>query len=271
MFDWSNRVIGWQDPDYARRRRSTAPAGRTLAREALALRPEPDADGRMPDPRTASRHARPLRLRRLLAEEQARALPATTSCRSCWRSATRTGAATATSASRSSRTSSGSLPSPATRPCATASPEDSSRCSSTPSPASTAGRAGRHTGCGGGDAALVDARHGVSPDGDARHRAAGSRWRRRQGRRVLRLGQPRRGRLRATPTASTSGASPEPTWPSAAGRTSASAPTSPGCRCARSCASCSRRTVWIESAGEPVRLRSNFQRGVKRLPIRWTV
>jgi cytochrome P450 len=30
------------------------------------------------------------------------------------------------------------------------------------------------------------------------------------------------------------------------------------------------RTTWIETAGAPVRLRSNFQRGVKRLPIRWT-
>ena len=29
------------------------------------------------------------------------------------------------------------------------------------------------------------------------------------------------------------------------------------------------RTSWIEAAGEPALLRSNFQRGVKRLPIRW--
>jgi cytochrome P450 len=31
-----------------------------------------------------------------------------------------------------------------------------------------------------------------------------------------------------------------------------------------------RRTSWIEGAGDPSYLRSNFQRGVKRLPIRWT-
>ena len=31
-----------------------------------------------------------------------------------------------------------------------------------------------------------------------------------------------------------------------------------------------RRTRSIELDGEPVLLRSNFQRGVKRLPIRWT-
>lgn len=30
------------------------------------------------------------------------------------------------------------------------------------------------------------------------------------------------------------------------------------------------RTSWIEATGEPSFLRSNFQRGVKRLPIRWT-
>jgi cytochrome P450 len=26
----------------------------------------------------------------------------------------------------------------------------------------------------------------------------------------------------------------------------------------------------IEPGGEPIRLRSNFQNGIKRLPIRWT-
>jgi cytochrome P450 len=51
MFDWSNRVIGYQDPDYAVS--AVASAGATeLARRALAVRPEPDAQGRMPDPRT---------------------------------------------------------------------------------------------------------------------------------------------------------------------------------------------------------------------------
>jgi cytochrome P450 len=29
------------------------------------------------------------------------------------------------------------------------------------------------------------------------------------------------------------------------------------------------RTTWLEAAGEPVWLQSNFQRGVKRLPITW--
>jgi cytochrome P450 len=32
-----------------------------------------------------------------------------------------------------------------------------------------------------------------------------------------------------------------------------------------------RRTSWLEAAGPPSYLRSNFQRGVKRLPLRWTV
>lgn len=51
MFDWSNRVIGFQDAEYAVS--DTAGAGSTdLAREALRLRPKPGPDGRMPDPRT---------------------------------------------------------------------------------------------------------------------------------------------------------------------------------------------------------------------------
>lgn len=52
LFDWSNRVIGFQDPDYATSAAFDPGTGTDLAREALALRPEPDADGRMPDPRS---------------------------------------------------------------------------------------------------------------------------------------------------------------------------------------------------------------------------
>jgi cytochrome P450 len=52
LFDWSNRVIGYQDPDYAASAEFDLEAGTDLAREALRLRPSPDADGRMPDPRT---------------------------------------------------------------------------------------------------------------------------------------------------------------------------------------------------------------------------
>lgn len=51
MFDWGNRVIGFQDPDYAASDTPGA-AGTGMARRALALRPRPDAGGRMPDPRT---------------------------------------------------------------------------------------------------------------------------------------------------------------------------------------------------------------------------
>ncbi|MDN5896220.1 MAG: cytochrome P450, partial [Nocardioides sp.] len=52
LFDWSNRVIGFQDPDYATSAAFEAGAGTPMAREALAHRPGPDADGRMPDPRS---------------------------------------------------------------------------------------------------------------------------------------------------------------------------------------------------------------------------
>jgi cytochrome P450 len=52
LFDWSNRVIGYQDPDYATSAEFDPSGGTDLARQALALRPKPDHLGRMPDPRT---------------------------------------------------------------------------------------------------------------------------------------------------------------------------------------------------------------------------
>ena len=52
MFDWSNRVIGFQDPDYATSAAFDPAQGTDLARAALAVRPEPDHEGRMPDPRS---------------------------------------------------------------------------------------------------------------------------------------------------------------------------------------------------------------------------
>lgn len=52
LFDWSNRVIGYQDPDYASSSAFDLASGSAMAREALRLRPLPDADGRLPDPRT---------------------------------------------------------------------------------------------------------------------------------------------------------------------------------------------------------------------------
>jgi cytochrome P450 len=52
LFDWSNRVIGYQDPDYASSAEFDQAEGTPMAREAMAIRPVPDADGRMPDPRT---------------------------------------------------------------------------------------------------------------------------------------------------------------------------------------------------------------------------
>lgn len=50
LFDWSNRVIGYEDSEYAAS--AVFSGGTDLARAALALRPEPGPDGRMPDPRT---------------------------------------------------------------------------------------------------------------------------------------------------------------------------------------------------------------------------
>src|SRR5581483_5660926 len=52
LFDWSNRVIGYQDPDYATSAEFDPAGGTAMAAEALAVRPAPGPDGRMPDPRT---------------------------------------------------------------------------------------------------------------------------------------------------------------------------------------------------------------------------
>ena len=52
LFDWSNRVIGYQDPDYASSAEFDPSQGTAMAAEAMALRPRPGPGGRMPDPRT---------------------------------------------------------------------------------------------------------------------------------------------------------------------------------------------------------------------------
>jgi cytochrome P450 len=72
MFDWSNRVIGWQDPDYAASASFDPSGGTAMAREAVRLRPTPDADGLMPDPRTRAGMPDLYAYARLLAEEKRR-------------------------------------------------------------------------------------------------------------------------------------------------------------------------------------------------------
>lgn len=52
LYDWSNRVIGYQDSDYASSDAFDPAAGTDMARAALALRPQPGPDGSMPDPRS---------------------------------------------------------------------------------------------------------------------------------------------------------------------------------------------------------------------------
>ena len=52
LFDWSNRVIGYQDPDYASSAEFDPSRATPMAREAISLRPGPGPDGRLPDPRT---------------------------------------------------------------------------------------------------------------------------------------------------------------------------------------------------------------------------
>jgi len=70
MFDWANRVIGYQDPDYAVSSAFDQQAGSAMAREALKLRPAPDEHGRMPDPRSRSGMDDLYRYAHLLAEHK---------------------------------------------------------------------------------------------------------------------------------------------------------------------------------------------------------
>jgi cytochrome P450 len=72
LFDWSNRVIGYQDPDYATSAEFDPSAGTSMARQVAALRPEPGSDGRMPDPRTREGMPDLYAYAHLLAEEKRR-------------------------------------------------------------------------------------------------------------------------------------------------------------------------------------------------------
>ncbi len=72
LFDWSNRVIGYQDPDYASSAEFDPSGGTPMAREAVTLRPAPDAGGRLPDPRTREGMPDLYAYAHLLAEEKRR-------------------------------------------------------------------------------------------------------------------------------------------------------------------------------------------------------
>ena len=52
LYDWSNRVIGYQDSDYADSDTFDVAGGTEMAHLARKLRPKPDADRNLPDPRT---------------------------------------------------------------------------------------------------------------------------------------------------------------------------------------------------------------------------
>ncbi len=52
LFDWASRVIGYQDAEYAAIDLTDREAATPMARAALEVRPRPGPDGRMPDPRT---------------------------------------------------------------------------------------------------------------------------------------------------------------------------------------------------------------------------
>src|SRR5215469_15938689 len=72
LFDWSNRVIGYQDPDYATSAEFDPSSGTSMARQVAALRPQPGSDGRMPDPRTRDGMPDLYAYAHLLAEDKRR-------------------------------------------------------------------------------------------------------------------------------------------------------------------------------------------------------
>ncbi len=72
MYDWANRVIGFQDPDYKVSDAFDQSCASDIAREALKLRPQPDAQGNMPNPRAKTGMPDLYRYARLLAEHKRR-------------------------------------------------------------------------------------------------------------------------------------------------------------------------------------------------------
>jgi cytochrome P450 len=72
MYDWANRVIGFQDPEYKLSSSFDQAAGSEIARAALKLRPQPDDHGNMPNPRARDGMPDLYRYAHLLAESKRR-------------------------------------------------------------------------------------------------------------------------------------------------------------------------------------------------------
>ncbi len=72
MYDWANRVIGFQDPDYKFSDSFDQSRGSDIAREALELRPQQDSQGNMPNPRAKAGMPDLYRYAHLLAEQKRR-------------------------------------------------------------------------------------------------------------------------------------------------------------------------------------------------------
>lgn len=72
MFDWSNRVIGMLDAEYTASNTFDATGATEMAHRALALRPRPNPDGRMPDSRLPFGMADLLAYARELADHRRR-------------------------------------------------------------------------------------------------------------------------------------------------------------------------------------------------------
>jgi hypothetical protein len=267
LFDWSNRVIGWQDPDYATSAAFDATQGTAMARQAVALRPTPGADGRMPDPRTRAGMPDLYAYARLLADEKRRspgrdvtsillaqvdevggAVSDAEFENVFWLFAVagnetlRNGLPEGWSHSCSTRTR--WPPCAPTRPC---SPVRSTRCCA----------GGPRSWCSGGRQRGTSSSP-VPASGLGTRSSPPSRR--------------RTGTRRSSPprTASTSAAPPTRTCPSGTGHTSASAVSWPGSRCARSSGRCCAAPASWSWTGRRRCCGRTSSVGSKRLPIRWT-
>ena len=264
MFDWSNRVIGILDAEYSASNGFDAQRATDMAQRALAVRPQPDP-GRMPDP-LRDRHGRPVRVRPRAGASTAGATRRRHHAR-CMRQVDDEGAG---SRSRSSRTSSGCSAvagnetvrnAPARRHVRPAqNPDQLTAAARRPLPAPTA----RWRRCCAGGRPVMHFRRTATADtvvGGVHGRARATRWS---------SSSPRpTATRRSSPSrdGSTSGGAPTRTSPSATARTSASRAHLARLQMRAMFGAVLDRLPRLELAGEPVRLRSNFQNGIKHLPI----
>ena len=268
LFDWSNRVIGWQDPDYATSAAFDAASGhRPRPPGGRAAPGARTPDGRMPDPRTRAGMPDLYALRPAARRREAPDPRPRTSCRSCsprlddgGGGRQRRGVREHVLAVRRGRERDAAQR-PARRPDRPARPPRGPRPPARRPVGAAAG--------GGRDAAVVDAGHGVPPHGD-RGRRPGRHARRAGDKVVVSFTSANRDdAVFADPDRFDTGRDPNPHLAFGSGPHVCLGAFLARAQMRALFAALLGRTRLIEHDGPPVLLRSSFQRGVKRLPVHW--